>query len=265
MLRITRQPTASSDSSSLEVNRTISIGKDLGFNLEGKEPDVAKALGTGVDNGIQESMTCDVNPYMIQSMWGHSSFEYDVKKATGKLGGIIAVWDPSIFSKTSSITGDGFLALSGKWTTIDVKCRIIIVYAPQDLKSKRKLWKDLKTLIISENILSIVMGDFNEVRSASERLGSHFCQRSATIFNEFIASTGLIDLPMGGMRFTRMNRNLKKAIKSWRITVNESETAAATVLRDGIKEIDLKAEVSPLSSADVDLRTSNVRFLSSKK
>lgn len=37
--------------------------------------------------------------------------------------------------------------------------------------------------------------------------------------------------------------------------------AAATVLRDGIKEIDQKVEVSPMSSADVDLRTNNVRLL----
>ncbi|GKA59022.1 cytochrome P450 [Tanacetum coccineum] len=123
-------PTFSSNSSSLDVNQTISIGKDQGFNMEGKEPDGAKVLGTGVDNGIQESMTCDVNPFMIKSMLGHSKFEYEVNKAFGKSGGIIAVWDPSIFSKTSSIIGYGFLALTGKWTTIDVESLIIIDYAP---------------------------------------------------------------------------------------------------------------------------------------
>ncbi|GKC68962.1 hypothetical protein Tco_1114845 [Tanacetum coccineum] len=63
------------------------------------------------------------------------------------------------------------------------------------------------------------------------------------------------------IRFKLKLQNLKKAIKSWRIIVNESETAAATVLRDGIKEIDQKAEVSPLTLADVNLITNNVRLL----
>ena len=43
--------------------------------------------------GIQESMSSDDNRFMIQSMWGNSSFEYSLKKAEGKSGGIIAIWD----------------------------------------------------------------------------------------------------------------------------------------------------------------------------
>ncbi|GJX27101.1 beta-fructofuranosidase, insoluble isoenzyme 1-like protein isoform X2 [Tanacetum coccineum] len=70
------------------------------------------------------------------------------------------------------------------------------VYAPQALNRKKKLWLDIKALVQSQNCLSVVMGDFNEVRNKNERLGSHFCRRSASVFNEFILSAGLLDLPM---------------------------------------------------------------------
>ncbi|PWA59400.1 RNA-directed DNA polymerase, eukaryota, Reverse transcriptase zinc-binding domain protein [Artemisia annua] len=45
--------------------------------------------------------------------------------------------------------------------------------------------------------MSIVLGDFNEVRHEHERLGTLFCKRGATLFNGFINNSGLIGLPMG--------------------------------------------------------------------
>ncbi|PWA59349.1 cytochrome P450 [Artemisia annua] len=352
-LRILSKPnhSASSNTESMEVNRTINIGNDLGFNMNGKESDVAHALGTG---DINESMSSRDDRLLIQSLWGHLPFDYLVKKSDGKSGGIIAIWDPSKFVLSSSINDVGFLALLGTWVPINSPCLIIIVYAPQDLQTKKKLWLDIKGIIEANNILSIVMGDFNEVRSADERLGTVFCQRSASIFNEFISSTGLFDLPMGGMRYTRMNslgsklskidrilvskhfvnkwpnshtlalvrefsdhsplllvnsindygpipfkfynswllhkdfneviskswsstdgfpftnsatqfkqklKDLKQSIKTWRALVNSQETAAASDLREKIKAIDLRAELSPLSTADIDLRINSVKLL----
>ncbi|GJW14249.1 putative RNA-directed DNA polymerase, eukaryota, reverse transcriptase zinc-binding domain protein, partial [Tanacetum coccineum] len=105
-----------------EVNTIINVCKDLGFDMVGKDLDVAQALGTGVNNCLQETMSNVDNHLTIQSMWGHSLFDYSVKKVDGKSG------------------------------------------------------------VESANIISVVMGDFNEVRSASERMGSHYCQRSARIF-----------------------------------------------------------------------------------
>ncbi|GJR84179.1 RNA-directed DNA polymerase, eukaryota [Tanacetum coccineum] len=109
-----------------------------------------------------------------------------------------------------------------------------LVYALQALNRKKKLWLDIETLVQSQNCLSVVMGDFNEVRHENERLGSHFCRRSALVFNDFILSTGLLDLPMG---------------------------AAAIELRGKIEEIDRMAELSPLSATDVDVRIKKVQLL----
>ena len=46
------------------------------------------------------------------------------------------------------------------------------------------------------------MGDFNVVRRSDERFNSIFCARSARDFNHFIHENGLIDMRMGGHRFT---------------------------------------------------------------
>ncbi|GJU10200.1 RNA-directed DNA polymerase, eukaryota [Tanacetum coccineum] len=86
---------------------------------------------------------------------------------------------------------------------------------------KDKLWYDLTTIISDHNSFSIVLGDFNEVRTASERLGSIFDSSGATRFNGFITNSGLCDLPLGGKRFTRMNRSGSKLSKIDRILVSK--------------------------------------------
>lgn len=101
---------------------------------------------------------------------------------------------------------------------------MIIVYAPQEPRKKRKLWKDLSNILDSHDQLSIVLGDFNEVRSTNERLGSSFCHRGARSFNHFISQAGLCGLPMGGKRFTRKNKDGSKFSKLDRILVSSHVT-----------------------------------------
>ena len=121
--------------------------------------------------GLQETMSRDDNKFLIQSLWKNSTFAYYTKEADGKSGGIIAIWDPSYFSSSSATEGDGFVAITGKLFEFDTTCLMIVVYAPQDHKRKKKLWRELNQIINQQNIPSIVLGDFNEVRYASERLG----------------------------------------------------------------------------------------------
>lgn len=90
---------------------------------------------------------------------------------------------------------------------------MIIVYAPQDINKKKLLWNEITFIIIAANTFTIVLGDFNEVRSAEERVGSSFCKRGAKYFNDFISQTSLCDLPLGGRRFTRMSKDGSKLSK----------------------------------------------------
>ncbi|PWA94690.1 cytochrome P450 [Artemisia annua] len=165
-------------------------------------------------------MTTKVDQFRIKELWNNSPFCSAFKKSNGKSGGIIAIWDTSSFSSTDTIEGDCFLAIKGTWQSLETSCLMIIVYAPQSQAKKARLWSDLTNLILEHDNLTIVMGDFNEVRSSAERMGSVFDQNGALKFNEFIANTGLMDLPLGRKRFTRINKHGSKLSKLDRIMVS---------------------------------------------
>ncbi|GJW28176.1 RNA-directed DNA polymerase, eukaryota [Tanacetum coccineum] len=68
---------------------------------------------------------------------------------------------------------------------------------------------------------TVIMGDFNEVRSERERFGSVFNQQGAMVFNNFISSTGLIDLPLDGYAFTWSHKSASKMSKLDRFLLSE--------------------------------------------
>nr|GEU71664.1 RNA-directed DNA polymerase, eukaryota [Tanacetum cinerariifolium] len=84
-------------------------------------------------------------------------------------------------------------AIYGTWISNNSKVLIVVVYAPQSLALKRALWEYISSLISRWDGESIVMGDFNDVRSIEERLGSMFNHSSARAFNRFIEASGLVD------------------------------------------------------------------------
>nr|GFA37391.1 RNA-directed DNA polymerase, eukaryota [Tanacetum cinerariifolium] len=86
-------------------------------------------------------------------------------------GGILCIWEASVFKKEFVTVSDNFVAIS---------------------------------LITRWNGETIVMGDFNVVRSTDERLGSHFYHSSAKVFNQFIESSGLMDIKLEGDGFDLM-------------------------------------------------------------
>ncbi|GJY56796.1 putative RNA-directed DNA polymerase [Tanacetum coccineum] len=121
--RILSQPTASNNSESNEVNNTINVGNLVGFAMNGIGEDHKRSWVKRlcIENKVkfvrlQETMSRDDNKFLIQSLWKNSKFAYFTKTADGKSGGIIAIWDPSFFSSSSAIEGDGFVAIT------DIQC-----------------------------------------------------------------------------------------------------------------------------------------------
>nr|GEX56985.1 hypothetical protein [Tanacetum cinerariifolium] len=170
--------------------------------------------------GLQETMTSKVDEFQIKELWNNSPFCFASKNSNGKSGGIIAIWDTFCLSSIGTLEGDCFLAIKGTWQSLETSCLMIIMYAPQSQAKKTKLWSKLTNLILEHDNLTIVMGDFNKVRSSSERMGFVFNQNGALKFNEFIANTGLMDLPLGRKRFTIINKHGSKLSKLDRIMVS---------------------------------------------
>nr|GFA51416.1 RNA-directed DNA polymerase, eukaryota [Tanacetum cinerariifolium] len=108
----------------------------------------------------------------------------------------------------------------GTWAPTSSKLLIISVYAPQELNERRDLWDYLRTFIDRWEGDTVIMGDFNEVRSEHERFGSTF-NRQWTAFNNFISSACLIDLPLEGYAFTWAHKSDSKMSKLDRYLISE--------------------------------------------
>nr|GFB60024.1 RNA-directed DNA polymerase, eukaryota [Tanacetum cinerariifolium] len=116
---------------------------------------------------------------------------------------------------------NNFIAVYGTWMSTKSKILIITVYAPQSATEKRSLWQYIAHLINHWKGDCIVMGDFNEVRSAEKRLGSNFNVSGANDFNAFIANSGLIDLHLEGYSFTWSHPSAQKMSKLDRFLLSD--------------------------------------------
>ncbi|PWA49837.1 hypothetical protein CTI12_AA434360 [Artemisia annua] len=110
--------------------------------------------------GLQETMSHDDTHYLIQSLWKSNTFGHYTKKADGKSGGIIAIWDPNYFSSTTSMDGDGFVAIIGNWIDLDENCLLIVVYTTDHVL--------IGLIDLDENCLLIVIGNGCDTRFWSD-------------------------------------------------------------------------------------------------
>ncbi|XP_071688076.1 uncharacterized protein [Rutidosis leptorrhynchoides] len=119
--------------------------------------------------------------------------------------GKILLWDLSVFDATNEISCDFFNGVQGIWKPTGIEVTIINVYGPHDDQSKGRMWDSLDKLLNDGEDAWILCGDFNEVRDVSERLNYEFIASRARRFNEYIANNKLIEIPLGGRKFTRIS------------------------------------------------------------
>nr|GEY81570.1 RNA-directed DNA polymerase, eukaryota [Tanacetum cinerariifolium] len=149
----------------------------------------------------------------VKFIWGNSNYQFVASDSVGNSGGILCVWEDSIFKKDNVSVFDNFIALYGTWIPTIAKVLIVVIYDPQSPSLKRYLWDYLSGLISSWKGETIVMGDFNVVRFEGERFGSTFNQANARVFNHFISSSGLIEVKMEGYAFTWSHPSATKMSK----------------------------------------------------
>nr|GEX99612.1 RNA-directed DNA polymerase, eukaryota [Tanacetum cinerariifolium] len=140
----------------------------------------------------------------------------------GNSGGILCVWDPNAFCKSSVTISDSFVMVRGVWQQNITNLLIIAVYAPHDNNEKIVLWEYLSSMIGRWNGEVVIMGDFNEVRYKSDRSGSIFHAQGAIAFNSFIASSGLVEVALGGCSFMWCHKSTTKMSKLDIFLVSES-------------------------------------------
>ncbi|XP_024958997.1 uncharacterized protein LOC112499968 [Cynara cardunculus var. scolymus] len=159
--------------------------------------------------------------WQVASVWGGPQFQFAAIDPVGHSSGLITIWNDSLFQAQCVEKKEGFIAVMGSWLASKLTMGVINVYAPQDSKRKRLLWTELLgTLKKYSGVAWVICGDFNEVRTADERKGSNFDPMGEKFFNDLITSAGLSDIPLGGRKYTWMNRECSKLSKLDRFLVN---------------------------------------------
>ncbi|KAK9048582.1 hypothetical protein SSX86_032453 [Deinandra increscens subsp. villosa] len=156
----------------------------------------------------------------IKVLWGNFQFEYACIDSIGASGGIISVWDPMCFSKSEVFVLDHMLIVKGTWVNFQLEVYMINVYAPQSDALKASLWLKIMDFMERFKGIYVIFGDFNSVRNESEKMGRSFSRSSALRFDSFIRDGGLVDIQMGGYKFTRSDSKGRCASKIDRFLVS---------------------------------------------
>ncbi|GJX20357.1 RNA-directed DNA polymerase, eukaryota [Tanacetum coccineum] len=164
----------------------------------------------------------DMDVFCVRQCWGNLAFDHVHSDAVGNSGGILCVWDPYAFCKSSATVSDYFVITRGHWRLTRQEMMVIAIYAPQDNREKQSLWEYLQQVISNWKGEVIIMGDFNEVRFKTDRFGCNFNPLGAQRFNAFITGSGLVEVTLGGSHFTWCHKSATKMSKLDRFLVSES-------------------------------------------
>nr|GEW42984.1 RNA-directed DNA polymerase, eukaryota [Tanacetum cinerariifolium] len=175
-------------------------------------------------------------------------------------------------------TYDYFVALMGTWAPTSSKLLIISVYTPQGLNERRNLWDYLRTFIDRWEGDTMIMGDFNKVRSEHERrcigfistyvclcldphLSDHrpillretnydygpspfrffhswFAMEGSNYFVETTWKSLNIFEPNGLIRLKKKLQALKIAIKAWSKEANKRSNDRKINIKQNLSEVD---------------------------
>nr|GEX15916.1 RNA-directed DNA polymerase, eukaryota [Tanacetum cinerariifolium] len=169
---------------------------------------------------LQETKMDLINHMDVKFIWDNPDYQYVSSDSAGGSGGILCVWEATIFKKDYATVSYNFNAIYGTWISNNSKVLIVVIYALRSLSHKRVLWDYISSLIARWNGETIVMGDFNEVRSIDERFGSMFNQSSSRLFSHFITLSGLVDVKLEGYSFTWAHPSATKMTKLDRFLVS---------------------------------------------
>ncbi|XP_021980301.1 uncharacterized protein LOC110876434 [Helianthus annuus] len=110
--------------------------------------------------------------FSINRFWGRTLLDYETVEAIGRSGGLLTIWDPTVFEKFGVIKNRNFLAVAGKLRITGDVVLVVNIYAQNDPIERRALWGELVQLRRSQPGMWVFLGDFNDVRRPEERCGS---------------------------------------------------------------------------------------------
>nr|GEU52511.1 RNA-directed DNA polymerase, eukaryota [Tanacetum cinerariifolium] len=88
----------------------INVGQTMGYDMGGCMKDIESIIGS---QGAHK----DISSMDVKYIWGTSSFEYISGDAIGNSGGILCVWESTVFRKDQHTISDNFVAVTVRSAT----------------------------------------------------------------------------------------------------------------------------------------------------
>nr|GEY85333.1 RNA-directed DNA polymerase, eukaryota, reverse transcriptase zinc-binding domain protein [Tanacetum cinerariifolium] len=200
-----------------------SLSHPLGFTLEASRQ-VDDPIGEGIDTGFIKESSPSVHSKVMNNSdevhvkevsKGNSEFRHSHNH---KCGLILEVLDDMVWVGQSmgyEMDGLGHKTKKELVKELNLQHKVNFLML-QETKMDRITHMDVKLIWGNSNyqfVSSDSVGDFNDVRSIEERLGSVFDHSSARAFNHFIEASGLVDVKLEGYSFTWSHPSASKMNK----------------------------------------------------
>ncbi|GJY58781.1 RNA-directed DNA polymerase, eukaryota [Tanacetum coccineum] len=109
----------------------------------------------------------------------------------------------------------------GSWKGKDEDVFLICICGPHVSRQKASSWDKISGLMNRWEGAWCIFGDLNVVRCGDDRLNSQINLKEASEYNDFINNMRLIEIPIGGRKFTRISEVGLKFSKLDRFLLND--------------------------------------------
>lgn len=124
-------------------------------------------------------------------------------------GGLVSLWNPKKWRGYELCKSEHFITIGLVSLLTNKEYWITNVYAPTSVEGRRRLWASLVEIHKDWGGPWLVAGDFNSPLSPDEKKGGQSGWTSSmTDLGAFLQTGGLMDVPLGGARFTWSNRRI---------------------------------------------------------
>ncbi|KAJ0535599.1 putative RNA-directed DNA polymerase [Helianthus annuus] len=216
--------------------------------------------------GLQETHKSDLAESFLHKFWDRAPMGYATVDAVGRSGGLASIWDSSLLNVDSVVKGDRFLVVSGNIKGVEERVNILNVHAPNDVAGRSTLWEVIKEIKAQLPGMWVILGDFNEVRHADERLNSRcagldFGPTPFKLFNSWVGTKDLNDIvqrntvgwastPKGDVALFKLMKSIKGDIKKWRDVKRLQDNQELDSLNKAVESLENKATAGSLNDLE---------------
>ncbi|XP_016196283.1 uncharacterized protein LOC107637374 [Arachis ipaensis] len=183
--------------------------------------------------GLIETKKEAVTTYDVVQLWGAGAVKWEYVGSIGASGGLLLVWDETVFKMNNCYKGSRWLCVEGVLLRNNFSCAFCLVYGPHDRRGKLDTWEELSFLYGLCQAPFCYLGDFNEITQLEDRKGINSLPVSAVEFKDWIQDMELVDLELTDRLFTWFRGESCSRIDRALVSLEWLEVFPETRLRGG--------------------------------